>query len=52
MAVHPRRRSKAIGHDFVVTLDGEFLRGGAGPSVAMKVDSQKEQRGVQPVLFG
>ncbi|MFC5001931.1 IS3 family transposase [Dactylosporangium cerinum] len=31
----------------------KFLRGGAGPSVAMKVgfvDSQKEQHGVQPVL--
>ncbi|WP_432825453.1 IS3 family transposase [Dactylosporangium sp. CA-092794] len=31
----------------------KFLRGGAGPSVAMKVDfvdSQKEQYGVQPVL--
>jgi hypothetical protein len=31
----------------------DFLRGGAGPSVAVKVafvDSQKEQHGVQPVL--
>ncbi|MFC3891288.1 IS3 family transposase, partial [Lentzea rhizosphaerae] len=34
-------------------VSGQFLRGGAGPSVAMKVafvDSQREEHGVQPVL--